>query len=85
MRKKAEMQKSFERDAVDITLDGAPVKFGNLHPLNIVRNQIIDAFVGMGFEVFEGSEIETDYYCFQLVLTVIIQHFLTKPERLVSL
>ena len=63
--KKAEMQKSFERDAVDITLDGAPVKFGNLHPLNIVRNQIIDAFVGMGFEVFEGPEIEADYYCFQ--------------------
>ena len=43
--KKAEMQKGFERDAVDITLDGAPVKFGNLHPLNIVRNQIADNMI----------------------------------------
>ena len=63
--KKEEMRRSFERDAVDVTLDGTPVNFGNLHPLNIVRNQIIDAFLGMGFEVFEGPEIETDYYCFQ--------------------
>lgn len=63
--RKEEMEKSFEREAVDVTLDGKAVKFGNLHPLNIVRNRIIDAFVGMGFEIFEGPEIESDYYCFQ--------------------
>lgn len=63
--KKAEMQAAFEKDAVDITLDGKAPKFGNLHPLNIVRNKIIDAFVGLGFEIFEGPEIELDYYCFQ--------------------
>ena len=43
--KKEEMQKSFEKDAVDITLDGKKVSFGNLHPLNIVRNKVINAFV----------------------------------------
>ena len=59
------MLKSFEKDAVDITLDGKKVSFGNLHPLNIVRNKVIDAFIGMGFEVFEGPELELDYYCFQ--------------------
>lgn len=63
--KKEEMQKSFEKDAVDITLDGKKVSFGNLHPLNIVRNKVINAFVGMGFEVYEGPELELDYYCFQ--------------------
>ena len=63
--KKEEMLKSFEKDAVDITLDGKKVSFGNLHPLNIVRNKVIDAFIGMGFEVFEGPELELDYYCFQ--------------------
>ena len=38
---------------------------GNLHPLNIVKNKILDAFLGMGFEIFEGPEIDSDYYCFQ--------------------
>lgn len=63
--KQAEMQLAFEKESVDITLDGKKPEFGNLHPLNIVRNKIIDAFAGMGFEIFEGPEIELDYYCFQ--------------------
>ena len=37
---------------------------GNLHPITQVRNQLIDVFSSMGFEVFEGTEIETDYYNF---------------------
>ena len=37
---------------------------GNLHPITQVRNQLIDIFASMGFEIFEGSEIETDYYNF---------------------
>lgn len=63
--KKEEMEKSFEKDAVDITLDGKAVSFGNLHPLNIVLNKMIEAFTGMGFQVYEGPELELDYYCFQ--------------------
>ncbi len=63
--KQAEMQAAFEKESVDITLDGKKPSFGNLHPLNIVRSKIIDAFAGMGFEIFEGPEIELDYYCFQ--------------------
>ena len=63
--KQIEMQAAFEKEAVDITLDGKKPEFGNLHPLNIVRNKIIDAFAGMGFEIFEGPEVESDYYCFQ--------------------
>ena len=62
--KKEEMEKSFEKDAVDITLDGKAVSFGNLHPLNIVLNKMIEAFTGMGFQVYEGPELELDYYCF---------------------
>lgn len=63
--KEKELNEKFERDRVDITLPGKPEKAGSLHPLNIVKNQIIDAFCGMGFEIFEGPEIDTDYYCFQ--------------------
>ena len=63
--KDIEMQEKFNSEAIDITLPGKVNNCGSLHPLNIVKNKIIDAFCGMGFEVFEGPEIDTDYYCFQ--------------------
>ena len=63
--KENELNAKFAREAVDITLPGKSPIVGNLHPLNLVKNQIIDAFTGMGFNVFEGPEIDTDYYCFQ--------------------
>ncbi len=60
-----ELRQKFEKEAVDITLPGKKPLFGSVHPLNIVKNKILDAFLGMGFEIFEGPEIDTDYYCFQ--------------------
>ncbi len=63
--KDKELKEKFDSEAVDITLSGKQNKNGSLHPLNIVKNKILDAFCGMGFEVFEGPEIDTDYYCFQ--------------------
>ncbi len=63
--KNVEMQAKFNSEAVDITLPGKEIACGSIHPLNIVKNKILDAFCGMGFEVFQGPEIDTDYYCFQ--------------------
>ena len=63
--KKKELQEKFASQAVDITLPGKRPLSGGLHPLTIVKNKIIDAFIGMGFEIFEGPEIDSDYYCFQ--------------------
>jgi len=63
--KDKEMMAKFDSEAIDITLPGKTPLAGSLHPLNIVKNKIFDAFCGMGFEVFEGPEIDTDYYCFQ--------------------
>ncbi|MBR2614115.1 MAG: phenylalanine--tRNA ligase subunit alpha [Clostridia bacterium] len=63
--KEIEFENKIKAESLDITLPGKKVEVGNLHPLNIVKNQIIDAFAGMGFEVFEGPEIELDYYCFE--------------------
>ena len=60
-----EIKLKYQKEAVDVTMPGKTIKTGNLHPLNIVRNKIITAFTGMGFEVFEGPEIDTDYFCFQ--------------------
>ena len=63
--KEKELQAKFDSEAIDVTLPGKATQNGSLHPLNIVKNKIIDAFSGMGFEVFEGPEIDSDYYCFQ--------------------
>ena len=63
--KEVELLKKFDAEAIDVTLPGSASKNGGLHPLNIVKSKILDAFCGMGFEVFEGPEIDTDYYCFQ--------------------
>ena len=63
--KEKELNERFESEKVDITLPGKKPVTGGLHPLNIVKNKILDAFTGMGFEIFEGPEIDTDYYCFQ--------------------
>lgn len=63
--KEKELAEKFESEKIDVTLPGKAQPSGSLHPLNVVRNQILDAFCGMGFEIFEGPEIDTDYYCFQ--------------------
>ncbi len=63
--KEKELKEKLLSQAVDITMPAKKEKTGSIHPLNIVKNKILDAFCGMGFEVFEGPEIDTDYYCFQ--------------------
>ncbi len=63
--KEKELKERFEREKIDVTLPGKSQTIGSLHPLNIVKNKILNAFCGMGFEIFEGPEIDTDYYCFQ--------------------
>ena len=63
--KRIELEEKFKAEAVDVTLPGSVEKSGSIHPLNLVKNKILNAFCGMGFEVFEGPEIDTDYYCFQ--------------------
>ena len=60
-----ELKEKYSKEAVDITMPGKKPDLGGLHPLTVVKNQIIDAFMGMGFNVFEGPEIDNDYYCFQ--------------------
>ena len=52
------------KEQVDITLPGKKHTLGGLHPLTLVRNEIINVFAGMGFEVFEGPEIEDDDHNF---------------------
>jgi phenylalanyl-tRNA synthetase alpha chain len=52
-------------DAVDVTLPGAPpIPVGHLHLITGIRREIEDVFVGLGYRVMEGPELEHDYYNF---------------------
>lgn len=52
-------------DRVDLSLPGRRPRTGSLHPLTIVERQIVEVFVGLGFRVVEGPEIEDDWHNFQ--------------------
>lgn len=67
--KKKELEAKLSAEKIDVTLPGKKVGEGNLHPITMVRNQLIDIFSGMGFKVFEGPEIETDFYNFTALNT----------------
>ncbi|MBQ3505961.1 MAG: phenylalanine--tRNA ligase subunit alpha [Clostridia bacterium] len=67
--KEMEMQAKYAAERIDITMPGKAYKAGALHPITLVKNQLIDIFAGMGFKVFEGPEIETDYYNFTALNT----------------
>ncbi|MCL2176954.1 MAG: phenylalanine--tRNA ligase subunit alpha [Firmicutes bacterium] len=43
----------------------ASLPLGSYHPLTLVREKMVDIFLRLGFEVKDGPEIETDYYCFE--------------------
>ena len=70
---KAELLKEEEKNArlkaeeIDVTLPSNGQKLGTLHPLTLVKNELIDIFAGMGFSVVEGPEIESDVFNFQLL------------------
>lgn len=66
-RKKDELANALTSERIDVTMPGLADKFGSIHPINLVRNELIDVFVGMGFEIFEGPEIETDEFNFKLL------------------
>ncbi|MBS4191547.1 phenylalanine--tRNA ligase subunit alpha [Bacillus sp. FJAT-49705] len=61
----AAVQEKLALEKIDITLPGRPVKTGNLHPLTRIVEEIEDLFIGMGYTVAEGPEVEKDYYNFE--------------------
>ena len=52
-------------ETVDITMPGTKPPTGRLHPLQIVENEVREIFLGMGFSVVDGPEVEYDYYNFE--------------------
>lgn len=60
-----ERQKRLREETVDVTLPGHQFIRGGLHPLTKTLREIKEIFVGMGFEVATGPEVETEYYNFK--------------------
>ena len=54
-------------ETIDVTLPGTKRAAGSLHPMNIVLDDLLNIFTGMGFEAVEGPEIEYDHYNFELL------------------
>lgn len=63
--KAKELDRRLASEKLDITMPGKTRTEGGLHPLSIVQEDLIDIFRSMGFDVVDGPEIETDYYCFE--------------------
>lgn len=59
------MALKLKEEAIDVTLPGDRPALGKLHPINTILNQISEIFLGMGFDVAEGPEVELDYYNFE--------------------
>lgn len=57
--------KKLEAETLDVTMPGKKEEVGKLHPLTATLNDIKEIFLGMGFEIAEGPEVETDHYCFE--------------------
>ncbi len=59
-----ERETRLRAEAVDVTLPGVAFPKGHLHPSQRVIDEVVDFFVGLGYRVAEGPEVETDYYNF---------------------
>ncbi len=63
--KKARLDEQLSSEKIDVTLPGVRKPLGHKHPLSIVLDEVKEIFVGMGFDIVDGPEIETDYYNFE--------------------
>jgi phenylalanyl-tRNA synthetase alpha chain len=76
----AELQQRLAADRIDVTLPADPLPaIGRLHLMTQTRREIEDVFVGLGFNVVEGPEVETVYYNFDA-----LNHAPTHPSRLLT-
>lgn len=63
--KEAELNSKLAEETIDVTMPGSHTTIGKRHPLNIVLDEIKEIFLGMGFDVVDGPEVEKDYYNFE--------------------
>lgn len=64
-----ELQRRWERERIDVTLPGASLEVANVHPLTRTMWEIVDIFIGLGWRVAEGPEVELSRYNFDALNT----------------
>lgn len=60
-----QLEAKLKAEKLDVTMPGSPAPVGHIHPLTRVQRELEDVFIGMGFSIVEGPEVELDYYNFQ--------------------
>ncbi|MBR2444444.1 MAG: phenylalanine--tRNA ligase subunit alpha [Clostridia bacterium] len=65
IKKAKELEAALVSEKIDVTVPGKVRRVGKLHPLTQVQRRMEDIFIGMGFSIAEGPEVEYDYYNFQ--------------------
>ncbi len=65
----AELEARVSAEAVDVTLPGRARPVGSQHLINRITDEIIEVFIGLGYQVAEGPEVELDYYNFTALNT----------------
>ena len=59
------LEAKLKAEKLDVTMPGKSTRVGHRHPLTLVMRDLEDIFIGMGFSIVEGPEVEYDYYNFQ--------------------
>ena len=59
------LEEKLKDERLDVTMPGKAPKAGHVHPLTQVQRELENIFIGMGFSIVEGPEVELDYYNFQ--------------------
>lgn len=62
---KAMLAEKLKEEVIDVTMPGKKQSLGKLHPLTKVMNELKDIFIGLGFQIADGPEVEYDYYNFE--------------------
>ena len=62
---KAELERRLQEEQLDVTVPGIAAPMGKKHPLSQVLDEIKDIFLGMGFQIATGPEVELDHYNFE--------------------
>lgn len=67
MLEKKVLEEKLKREEIDVTLPGVSYEMGGKNPFYIIQDEMIDIFLGMGYEIAEGPEVELDHYNFELL------------------
>ncbi len=70
------INEKLKKDTIDISLPSEKIKRGSKHPLNRVIEEVEDLFVSMGYDVYDGPELEDDEHCFRL-----LNYYVGHPAR----